>query len=303
MNTCASGPLVSVVISFFDVEAYFAQSIESVIAQSHERWELILVDDGGADGSRAIADEYCRRFPDRIRCLQHPGRENQGLSASRNLGWKAASGEFVAFLDADDLWVKDKLTIQLAIFREHPEVDICVGASLYWHEWPGSSSNLPDEIFYAGGPQDTVLEPGALVETNYPLGTAVAPSMNTVVLRRDSFDGEQLFEPTFRRTFEDQAFLIKAYLDRSFYVSSEILDYYRKGRPDSITEQELTYSIRHRRQMTFYAWLVVYLKRRGGDCRKLAWVARRWLWKIRYRYCRAKLEGLLRSLQNPFASG
>lgn len=302
MVSCASSPLVSVVISFFDVEAYIAQSIESVIAQSHDRWELILIDDGGADESRAIVDEYCQRFPHRIRCLQHPDRENRGLSASRNLGWEAASGEFVAFLDADDVWVKDKLAIQLAIFRENPQVDVCVGASLYWHEWPGSCSNLPDEVYYAGGPQDTVLAPGALVETNYPLGPAVAPSMNTVMLRREAFEGEQLFEPTFRTTFEDQAFLIKAYLDRCFYVSSEVLDYYRKGRPDSITEHELTYAIRHRRQMTFYAWLVVYLKRRGSDCRTLAWVARRWLWRIRYRYCRAKLESLLRSLRIPFTA-
>lgn len=97
-----------------------AQAIESVLAQTHQKLELILVDDGSTDGSRAIMDRYVRRDT-RIRILS---QTNRGVSAAGNVGFEESRGEWVARLDADDLFLPDKLERQIAFIRRHPDVRI-----------------------------------------------------------------------------------------------------------------------------------------------------------------------------------
>src|SRR5205823_7019859 len=97
-------PLVTGVIIFLNGEAFLAEAIESVRAQTWLNWELLLVDDGSTDHSTAIARSYAEKFPAQIRYLEHENHANCGMSASRNLGIHNARGEFIAFLDVDDLW-------------------------------------------------------------------------------------------------------------------------------------------------------------------------------------------------------
>src|SRR5262245_21147944 len=97
--------LVSVIISFLNAERFIQEAIESVFAQGYEHWELLLVDDGSTDESTAIARRYTAQHPERVRYLEHAGHQNRGLSASRNLGIRHAQGEYIAFLDADDVWL------------------------------------------------------------------------------------------------------------------------------------------------------------------------------------------------------
>ena len=102
-------PLVSAVVIFLDAEEFIEEAIESVFAQTYDRWELILVDDGSTDRSTEIARSYAERHPDRVSYVTHPGRVNRGMSASRNRGVEVSSGELIAFLDADDVWLPAKL--------------------------------------------------------------------------------------------------------------------------------------------------------------------------------------------------
>ena len=83
-------------IIFWEAERFLEEAIESVVAQTYASWELLLVDDGSRDGSTAIARRYVRRFPDRMRYLEHPGHANLGMSASRNLGIRHSRGSYVA---------------------------------------------------------------------------------------------------------------------------------------------------------------------------------------------------------------
>ena len=110
-----SEPAVSAVICFLDAERFLREAIHSVWAQTFTDWELLLVDDGSRDGGRAIALEMLAQCPDRMRLLEHPGRDNRGISASRNLALRAARGRYVAFLDADDVWLPEKLERQVAL--------------------------------------------------------------------------------------------------------------------------------------------------------------------------------------------
>lgn len=111
---------VSVVIPVHNGEKYLAQAIESVLAQTFRDFELLIVDDGSTDGSRAIIDHYARRDA-RIRILS---QANRGVSAAGNLGFEKARGEWVSRLDADDLFLPDKLQRQIAFIRQHPDVRI-----------------------------------------------------------------------------------------------------------------------------------------------------------------------------------
>lgn len=93
-------PLISVIIPVYKVEAYLCPCVESVLAQTYQNIEIILVDDGSPDNCPRICDEYAASDP-RIRVIH---KENGGLSSARNAGIEAAKGEFLAFLDSDDLW-------------------------------------------------------------------------------------------------------------------------------------------------------------------------------------------------------
>lgn len=111
--------LVSVIIPTFNRAAFVHEAVASVLVQRDARFELIVVDDGSCDDTAALLR---REFGDlvKITCT-----DNRGVSAARNLGVRRSRGELVAFLDSDDLWLPEKLTVQVAFFREHPDAQIC----------------------------------------------------------------------------------------------------------------------------------------------------------------------------------
>lgn len=115
-----SYPLISVIIPFYNRDKYLAEAIHSVLDQSYPAIELILIDDGSTDCGAEIA----QAFLPRARYLYQP---NSGVGAARNAGISAAMGEFIAFLDSDDIWVKDKLTKQMAVLTAHPKMEAVFG--------------------------------------------------------------------------------------------------------------------------------------------------------------------------------
>lgn len=104
---------VSVVIPAYNCERFIAAALDSVLAQTYQPSEIIVVDDGSRDGTAGVLRSYAGR----IRCLY---QENRGEPAARNLGVRHASGEFIAFLDGDDLWLPQKLQLQMDYFDTHP---------------------------------------------------------------------------------------------------------------------------------------------------------------------------------------
>lgn len=104
-------PLVSIVTPVYNAERFITDTIETVLAQSYNNWELILVDDNSSDSSVKIIKSYQKK-DSRIKLFDHGGK-NLGAALSRNKGIDEAKGRFIAFLDADDLWDKDKLIKQV----------------------------------------------------------------------------------------------------------------------------------------------------------------------------------------------
>lgn len=110
-------PLVSVVIPTYNRLSFIAETIDSVLAQTYDNLEAIVVDDGSTDGTGTfVAEHYAREL--RVRCVR---QANAKQAAARNTGIRAARGEFVAFLDSDDLWMSFKLERQMAVLLAQPD--------------------------------------------------------------------------------------------------------------------------------------------------------------------------------------
>lgn len=117
--------LVSVIVPVYNGAAYIAQAVDSALAQDHPEKEIIVVNDGSSDGTLALLKTYGSR----IRLIDQP---NGGPQRARNAGLGAAQGDYIAFLDADDVWLQGKLAAQVAHLQAHPEVGTCY---FQWHVW------------------------------------------------------------------------------------------------------------------------------------------------------------------------
>ena len=226
----AMKPRVSVILIFYNGEEFLAEAIESVLAQHCGDFELLLVDDGSTDGSTAIARRYAEHEPARIRCLEHPGHSNRGMSATRNLGLREARGDLIAFIDADDRWRPNKLGEQLDIFDQHPEIDALCGTVNYWRSWDGGR----DELVPTGHVRNRAIPPPEASICLYPLGRANAPCPSDLMVRRSVAVALGGFEESFTgplQMYEDQAFLAKLYLEYTIYFADACwLDYRRHDR-------------------------------------------------------------------------
>jgi glycosyltransferase involved in cell wall biosynthesis len=111
-------PTVSVTIPTYNCAAYIGPTLDSVLAQTYRDFEIVVVDDGSTDDTRAVLD----RYRDAVRVV---AQTNGGVGAARNAGVRHAAGAFVAFLDADDLWHPQKLERQMAVFDAVSDVGVC----------------------------------------------------------------------------------------------------------------------------------------------------------------------------------
>jgi glycosyltransferase involved in cell wall biosynthesis len=111
--------LISVIVPVYNGERFLAEALDSIVAQTFKPYEIVLIDDGSTDNSKAIA----LRYPE----VKYTYQPNQGLAAALNLGISLAKGSYIAFLDADDFWVGEKLSAQMAYMLKDPELDIVFG--------------------------------------------------------------------------------------------------------------------------------------------------------------------------------
>ena len=114
MIEVVSKKLVSIITPSYNSEAYIAETIRSVLAQTHREWEMLIVDDGSTDNTVKVIQEF---EDNRIRLFENDS--NLGAALSRNLGIKHAKGRWVAFLDSDDLWYPTKLEKQITFMEEN----------------------------------------------------------------------------------------------------------------------------------------------------------------------------------------
>ncbi|MFG6106325.1 glycosyltransferase [Leptothoe sp. EHU-05/26/07-4] len=113
-------PSISVVIPAYNAARFLPEVIQSVLDQTYQDWELLVIDDGSTDNTATLVNKYCQ-LDSRIRLIT---TENGGVSAARNLGVELATTELIAFLDSDDLWLPDKLSVHVDYMNTHPEIGV-----------------------------------------------------------------------------------------------------------------------------------------------------------------------------------
>lgn len=166
-------PQVSVIIPTFNRAQFISRATHSVIKQTFRDFELIIIDDGSTDNTKEIIE--LNKY--RLRCYF---QENKGVSAARNLGIQKAAGEYIAFLDSDDAWRKQKLALQMAFFDENPEFKICHTNETWYRNGEHLNQKKKHQKFS-----------GWILEQLLPL-CIVSPS--SVVVHRGIFDKVGLFD-------------------------------------------------------------------------------------------------------------
>ena len=254
-----SSPRVSVISAFLNAEKYLAETIESVLAQDYDDFELLLVDDGSTDGSTRIAKDYAEREPRRIQLFEHAGHANRGTCASRNFAASQSHAEFLAFVDADDCWRPSKLKDQVALLERMPEVDAVCGSVNYWASHAGGK----DRIVPTGHVFNQPVAPAEALVHLYPLGQGAPPCPSDLLIRRSIVEAIGGFEESFTgplQLYEDQAFLAKFYLRGTIYFDDRVwLDYrVHEGSCGARVAREGLY---HDVRRHYLQWLEAYLDR------------------------------------------
>lgn len=211
-----NNPLVSVIIPAYKCESVISSAIESVLSQTYENFELIVVDDGSPDNTASVTKKYQNR-------INYVYQENGGVSKARNTGIGMSKGEYVAFLDADDKWEKSKLELQMKFLKDHPDVKFVFCS--FWNTKNGkvvSDKNYKDtfnffkeynydmdDIFkfssYYEQDSDKVKYYWGNIYDYLFLGNMILPS--SVVVKKDSLIYSGLFNENFRVAEETELFL------------------------------------------------------------------------------------------------
>ncbi|HEY2466588.1 MAG TPA: glycosyltransferase [Terracidiphilus sp.] len=276
--------LVSVILPFANAGPFLGEAIESVLAQTYRNWELLLVDDGGSDGSSEVAKEYAAGTPAKIHYLTHPDRGNHGVTRSRNRGIEEATGEFIAILDADDAWLPRMLETRVRALIEHPEASLAYGPSEYWASWNDAASESVDSI-PAIAPGDCVYTPPFLFLHSHPFGELGAPCPSSFVMRREA--ARQIggfveeFCPATKQLYEDTAFLSKMYLAFPVVVGTQSLERYRIH-PSSIWHRTKGTSAEEDERRFYFHWLRNYLRTKAVTDPRIWKAVRRkgWMYSV-----------------------
>ena len=251
---------MSIITPVYNCAPYLEEALASALAQTFTNWEIILVDDGSTDGSDGIAEQFARNKREKARFMRHPGGSNRGAGASRNLALEYARGNYIAFLDGDDVWVSTKLEEQVALLEACPKAGILYGRSLYWRSWAGRPEDvLGDVVDDVGVSSTTLFEPPSLLKKllRYQVD---APCPSNVLLRREAaVRVDDFFEDRSRRIFEDQSIWVKVMLRHAVLVHEACWIYYRLH-SESVSALHRLQGSRIAARMDFLSWVAEYLR-------------------------------------------
>jgi len=213
-------PLVSVIIPAYNAQQYITESIESVIAQTYKNWELIIVDDNSTDHTSSIIKEFTLK-DSRIKYL-HQDRGRQGKA--RNKAIKNSSGDYIAFLDADDVWEKTKLEVQVDIIENKSNISVLFSQG-YSLLADGTTTNMDVKVQEWSFQKDIDL---FIAENQIPI-------LSLLVKKQALIDVNYFSEDPAIQNAEDYHLWIKLLKQATFLSIPNRLFYYR------IHEQQSTY--------------------------------------------------------------
>jgi glycosyltransferase involved in cell wall biosynthesis len=260
MNREIGSVTISVVIPVYNAENYLLETLESVCRQSYSDWELILVDDGSTDASAELARDYLERTPVHASFLHHPGGENRGTSATRNLGLGHAKGTYVCFLDSDDVWMPDFLHSFVDQLEKMPAVDMAYCPCIYWEP-----ADRVGEERYSGRIQALGIATAGQVGSGKILrlfleNENAVPSPSGVIVRREALIRAGGWEDSFPAMCDDQSLYAKLLLmGNDLFVADTPLYYYRQHE-NSLCSTALRQNRYYEDKKRYFEWLRNHLR-------------------------------------------
>lgn len=205
---------ISIIIPTYNRSAFVVEAVQSALNQTYKNYEIIVIDDGSTDDTL----ERLAKYNDRIQLIS---QANKGVSAARNTGIKASRGDLIALLDSDDLWMKEKLSIQVDFMQRNVGINIC----------------QTDEIWLRNGvrvnPKNIHKKySGFIFEKCIPL-CIISPS--AVIIRKKIFDKVGLFDESMPLC-EDYDLWLRASLKHEVATLPEALIYKRGGHSDQLSK-------------------------------------------------------------------
>ena len=185
-------PLISVIMPVLNGERFIAEAIASIHAQNYPNLEILVIDDGSTDNSAEIAEQ--------MGAIVFKQAKNTGIAAARNRGLAAARGQLIAFLDADDLWVQNKLELQLKVLQKHPDILAVTG--------------FVEQFFMLSSRQPIIIK-------------TFLPVVSAVLVRREVFDQIGIFDETMTQSEDLDWFLRLREQSLGFVMLAQILLRYR----------------------------------------------------------------------------
>jgi glycosyltransferase involved in cell wall biosynthesis len=266
-------PQVSVITIFFNTEAFLAEAIDSVLMQTCRDWELLLVDDGSTDQSTEIAKAYRDRYPEQIRYFEHANHRNLGKSTSRNLGLEKARGRYVAFLDADDVFLPQKLERQVAFLEGNLDATMVYGRTQYWYSWTGKPKDQKRDFVSHLGIQAQRLFPPPLLVSRFLQDGGMVPCLCGLLVRREVISELGGFEESIQHLYEDQVFIAKVCMAMPVFVEDGVGERYRQHLGSSsaaaILNKEYHPLWPNPARRAFLSWLDTYREEKKIRDRKL----------------------------------
>nr|WP_246841319.1 glycosyltransferase family A protein [Chroococcidiopsis sp. TS-821] len=202
-------PKISVIVPVYNGEKTILQTIKSVQQQTFFNFELIVINDGSTDST---LEQLASIREPRMKVLSY---ENRGLPEARNRGIANATGDFITFIDADDLWTPDKLELQLAVLQQHPEADAVYSWTLYLNE-EGTAFHQGEQLYFQGNVLPQLL-----------LSNFIASGSN-IMIRKQAIASIGYFDPALR-SCEDWDYWLRLAAKCAFAVVPKYQIIYRQS--------------------------------------------------------------------------
>mgnify|MGYP001161956642 CR=1 FL=1 len=247
-------PEVSIITPLYNGSKTLHETYESVMGQDYNDWEWILYEDGSSDDTKALALKYSKDHPDKIFFYEHEGNRNHGTAYTRNRAVEKSKGEFIAFIDQDDIWYNDRLTHQIRILREHKDCSMIWSPALYWYE----DRTFEQPVLMNNEKIKTgVYKPGEMVEM-FLNDLRSTPLPSATIIRRSIFDKVNGFEESVKGS-EDVVLWIKTGDKFNIYFDDRIIVKYRKHF-DSTLRREHRSGKMNEWNLVFYKWVIDFVK-------------------------------------------
>jgi glycosyltransferase involved in cell wall biosynthesis len=202
-------PTVSINLCCYNSEKYLRETLDSIVNQTYKDWELVIINDGSSDSTESIIQEYINQgYP-----IGYHYQKNRGLSYSRNEALKRSQGEYIAFIDHDDLWMPEKLDKQVSFFKSNSEIDFLYSNFYMMDQDKGKKSFAHKKLQPSGFVFEHFLY-------RYPVGIL------TALVRKPAFDKlEELFDVRLKLSEEYDVFMRILYAAQASYIATPLAVY------------------------------------------------------------------------------